>query len=182
MHRTETTMPAASGFLITKEYRRFEEFCNACRRDRYIGLCYGPPGVGKTLSARQYARWDLVSAHDPFDFQTPIPRELAECRTLLYTPAVTNTPRSISTELANSRLTLRGVVGRAGLPAEPGEAVDYQERCELILVDEADRLKMPSVETLRDLYDREGFGLILIGMPGLEKRLARYPQLYQKSG
>lgn len=182
MRRTETAMPTAPTFLITKEYRRFEEFCNACRRDRYIGLCYGPPGVGKTLSARQYARWDLLTKHDPFDFQTPIPRELAECRTLLYTPGVTNTPRSVSTELADSRLTLRGVVGRAGRTAEHGEAVDYQERCELILVDEADRLKMPSLETLRDLYDREGFGLILIGMPGLEKRLARYPQLYSRVG
>ena len=88
-------MPAAAEFLITKEYRRFEEFCNACRRDRYIGLCYGAPGVGKTLSARHYARWDVVEDHTPFDSQTPIPRELAECRTLLYTPAVTNTPRSV---------------------------------------------------------------------------------------
>jgi DNA transposition AAA+ family ATPase len=182
MRRTETTMPVPSEFLITKEYRRFEEFCNACRRDRYIGLCYGPPGVGKTLSARHYARWDLVEEHNPLDYHTPIPRELAECRTLLYTPAVTNTPRSVSTDLSDSRVTLKGLVGRAGYTAEHTEAGKYQDRCELILVDEADRLKMPSLETLRDLYDREGFGLILIGMPGLEKRLARYPQLYSRVG
>jgi len=169
-------------FLLTKEYHRFAEFCDACRRHRYIGLCYGPPGVGKTLSARHYARWDLVEVQNPFDSQTPIPRELAECRTLLYTPAVTNTPRSVSTELADSRITLKGVVGRAGHPAETMEAPMYHDRCELILVDEADRLKMPSLETLRDQYDREGFGLILIGMPGLEKRLARYPQLYARIG
>ena len=120
---------------------------------------------------------------NPFDYQTPIPRELAECRTLLYTPAVTNTPRSVSTELADSRITLKGVGGPCrSSRGDHGGASTYHDRCELILVDEADRLKMPSLETLRDPYDREGFGLILIGMPGLEKRLARYPQLYSRIG
>src|SRR5262249_32158172 len=46
---------------------------------------------------------------------------------------------------------------------------------ELILVDEADRLRILSLEQLRDLFDRSDIGLVLIGTPGIEKPRSHYP-------
>lgn len=183
----EQANPSANDFVVTKEYRRFAEFCDACHRYRYIGLCYGPAGVGKTLSARHYAQWNLFEAQLPRKMLEYPPPELIPLRTVFYTPSVNNSPGRIEKEVSQLRQDPTVLAEMATAQQEQGTddwSLPYPlpNHMELLLVDEADRLKMPGLEQLRDLYDRGKMGLILIGMPGLEKRLARYPQLYSRVG
>lgn len=58
----------------------------------------------------------------------------------------------------------------------------YSEGIQLIIVDEIDRLKLQHLEQLRDIYDQHDLAMIFNWMPGIEKRLARYPQLYTRIG
>src|SRR4051794_30984463 len=88
----------------TLEHRRFAEFCDACRRYRYIGLCYGPPGVGKTLSARTYSRWDRVKQSDRWSSGLV---ETSMFDTVFYTPDVVNAPSNISAGIRFARDTLK---------------------------------------------------------------------------
>jgi hypothetical protein len=195
----ETELP----FVATKEYRRFTEFCDACRRYRYIGLCYRAPGVGKTRSACEYARWDRITpllpeelftlaghgnfAHKPFASVVTLAfAEVLPCRTVFYTPPVSSSVGRIEREVLGLCASLSYLVEAAEQASRGTDdfllAYRIPERTELVIVEEANRLKEAGLEQLRDLYDRGIFGMVLIGMPGLEKRLARYPQLYSRVG
>jgi DNA transposition AAA+ family ATPase len=183
---TSAELPSQpADFIVTKEYRRFAEFCDACREARYIGLCYGLPGVGKTVSARQYTRWNqlesLLGGPPPYRHTPTPPPDSGPWQTVRYTPGVTNTPRSVEQAVGNVWGTVQGLGARATWYRDPTAAV-LRRPPDLLVVDEADRRKTASLEQLRDVYDRRQVGMVLIGMPGLEKRLARYAQLYSRVG
>lgn len=218
-----------SAFVETREYRRFREFCDACRRYRYIGLCYGPPGVGKTLSARHYADWDRVESADLYGLLGPARvADVPGNGCALHTVKVVSSPGQIEGDIGRWRNHLRELILQAIRREEEPRVADAQRHLEherdeylvrgdwfggeatgireaeaalseavlgradrsrtvadpteLLLIDEADRLKMTGLEQLRDIFDRGGIGLVLIGMPGLERRLARYAQLYSRIG
>jgi DNA transposition AAA+ family ATPase len=216
----------SSVFVETLEHRRFTEFCDACSRYCYIGLCYGAPGVGKTLSAGRYSRWDIVKQIDPWHEVRGVSMEaLTGLNTIFYTPPIINTPRQIEDDIQRLRDRLKRLAFEplrqeedqqlrrinqrdkenaaeafvthdwlsSPMPkckptyAEVAEIYRTKEKAlgeptKLILVDEADRLKITSLEQLRAIFDQGNLGLVLIGMPGLEKRLARYAQFYSRIG
>jgi DNA transposition AAA+ family ATPase len=212
-------------FVDTLEHRRFAEFCDACASYQYIGLCYGPPGVGKTLSARQYSRWDYLEGLDPYKVPEETLGSFKGACTVFYTTGVVNSPGQISSEIGRLRSRLKSLA-REPLRRESADKLKqinirdakYVEEIfvthdwlsgpapklkpayaavseryiakekrigdptRLILVDEADRLKIVSLEQMRAIFDAGGIGLVLIGMPGIEKRMARYPQFYSRIG
>jgi DNA transposition AAA+ family ATPase len=220
-----------SGFIETREYQRFHEFCDACRKYKYIGVCYGIPGVGKTLSARHYANWDNVQSYDKYQAAergNVTLNDVVKSNAVFHTVPVINSANGISADISGLRQRLYQFLAddldrekeiqlaevrkndlseqqeelrrgrRLNLDYRPTEKAEkaleevhlgfrdkydtIRDPTELIMVDEADRPKMAGLEQLRAIFDRGGIGMVLIGMPGLEKRLARYPQLYSRVG
>jgi DNA transposition AAA+ family ATPase len=176
-------------FIATKEHRRFVEFANAVRRHRYIGLCYGAAGVGKTLSARRYTHWDIAEPliknwrhRDPADAH--VHEALARSRTVFHTPTVLGTLRDLRETLEERVIRVEFCIDDYLHRDETGCRVIQvgDGLVEMLIFDEAGRLSTTALELIRDIFDQKGVGVILIGMPGVEKRLSRYPQLYSRIG
>jgi AAA domain len=153
-------------FIATKEHRRFTEFANTIRQHRTIGLCFGPAGVGKTLSARRHAHWDLA---EPL-LQTWGPREpsdekvyaaLACSRTVFHTPTVGGTLRALRKDLDLMTTRVDICIKQDESTNSDGQRlVSRDSMVELLILDEAERLSTSAVEYLRDIFDRTTIGLI----------------------
>lgn len=174
-------------FIVTHEHRRFVEFADTVRRNATIGLCHGRAGVGKTLSARRYAQRDLIEPlvtqwgrRDPSDAK--VYAAAARARTLFFTAPISGAITALRKEIT-PLITRVGICIDYHLDiSQSGGHPRTLGLIELIIVDEAERLTTGGLEYLRDQFDRSETGLILIGMPGIEKRLSHYPQLYSRVG
>ncbi|MBN1468310.1 MAG: AAA family ATPase [Fusobacteriaceae bacterium] len=174
-----------SNFLITNEYLRFKEFCDNCKKFNYIGLCYGIPGVGKTLSARYYSNWNIIeSIIPPQHLQNPLPVDkLESCDTIFYTAPVSPSPARIEREIKDLCFNLNclneDIIVKSKIK---GLWEKQKNHIKLIIIDEADRLRPVSLEQIRDIYDSKKIAVAFIGMPGIENKLSRYAQLYSRIG
>src|SRR5699024_9461680 len=162
-------------FVETKQYRRFEEFCDNCAKYKYMGVCYGNRGVGKTFYAQYYANWDYVNpiitnykkaddkgsnVHD---------NRLLNCKYIFYTaPRVR--PQRIYKELINlaNKLKLGKIEYRSIKRKEKINGLEEHVRLQpsnyeinLIIIDEVDRINYKTLEIIRDIYDQLDIGVVL---------------------
>jgi len=110
-------------------------------------------------------------------------RKIRRCKALFHTAQVTTTPKRLQEQLYRKLFTFGNAYSKIYEDTNLKDTLVGVERyCSLVIIDEADNLTYQSIEQLRYLYDKHNFGLILVGMPGIEKRLSRYPQLYSRVG
>ncbi len=114
-----------------------------------------------TLFGRRHL--DDQFPHKPFASPgSPTYAEVLPCRTVYYTAPVAATAPRIEREVMTLQASLAYLV-EAAEHASRGKddilmAYRLPKRTELVIVDEADRLKMAGLEQLRDLYDKGNFG------------------------
>jgi AAA domain len=165
-------------FVETKSYRRFGEMCDGGLRTRVVGLGYGPPGTGKTESARQYAQWsqfkpflpeplitftgrnaaDGLYPYRPLTFASaPLDSSVQECRTVFYTPPVSASAGRIEKEVLTLFAAYTYLAEAAHQRHHPSEEFlvtrRYSSLIELLIVDEANRLKDAGLELMYIKYN-----------------------------
>ncbi|MCC6980703.1 MAG: AAA family ATPase [Candidatus Melainabacteria bacterium] len=177
-------MTEKTSFLITSQYRRFAEICNKSQTTKFIGLFYGKTGLGKTESAMHYTNWRTV---EPL-LEKPaaarlIPASVLHSAAAVFTPEVNVSVRKLESGIKVLRNRFDELVDQAtnwhGIDGD----VFYPHRfLKLLIIDEADRLKLSTLEVVRDIYDRKHLSILLIGSPGIDRRLRRagYGQLHSR--
>ena len=121
------------------------ERCEEARRERELVVLYGPPGISKTFSLREYVRRRADAGDD---------------KVLLVTANAVTTPRALIVSLCQllrlsaksaSHVLLENVIDK--LNQDP----------HLILVDEANHLNVDGLEVLRHIHDMTECGMVLVG-------------------
>jgi DNA transposition AAA+ family ATPase len=150
-------------FVQTKNHRRtvamLEELRNRGQGVPGLGLIYSEPGLGKTTSIA----WCAVNMADVVVIRA---KAVMSARWLL---------EELVSELGEA--PMRRVIDLYR------QAVDrLLEDRRMVMVDEVDHLTHDGrvIETLRDLHDITGAPVVFVGMGHVDKKIARYPHLYNR--
>ena len=173
-------------FINTRQHVRFVEFCNSCHRNRYIGVCTGRSGVGKTRSAEAYSNWQII---EPLLKEAPTrnpcpPPVLEHCYTAIYTPDVSCTVKRVESGLAILRNRFDDLVKHSMCwhNSEGWYKTQRQRFLELIIIDKAQRLPSKCLEAIADFGKNHKLGIILIGHPGFDRRVRNYEPIDNSIG
>jgi len=150
-------------FIETSISKRFFDIAKMAHMFCEIGVCYSFAGLGKTESAREYARTndDCILLEALPSYRARI--MLQDLHSRLYNDA----KKDLNT-------TFRDCVER------------LRDSGRLLIIDEAEKLSYTALEYVRRLHDFTGIGILLCGMPELLGNLrgnrGQFAQLYSRSG
>jgi len=163
-------------FVNTRQHERFVEFCEACRLNRYLGICTGRSGVGKTSSAYMYSNWHAFAPLLEPHRQNNPPEKFYDCRTAIYTPDVACTLKRVESGIARLRNRFDTLVQDSCFWYQRDQWSESQRLrfLELLIIDESHRLSLKCLEFIRDWSLKHSIGVVFLGRPGFEFRLRHH--------
>ena len=152
-------------FIITRQVKEVAAACHALIETRDMGVIYGDPGVGKTLTTEYItARWHRRG----------------------YPKAICAEADVGSTPVGVAKTILKGLAD-----LRPANAADMariianlarRQKVELITIDEAERLNRHCLEMVRSIYDKTKVPVMLIGMTDIVRKLKSHKKFYSRIG
>lgn len=148
-------------FIETARVASFREAANivadTVKGQPGIMVAYGYAGRGKTMSARKHAveNADTVYIRVHQDW----------------------TPRAMLAAICKE---LNGMNPARVDKAKDAIIEELDRKSRLILIDEADRLRIDNIEHLRDIHDETGCPIALIGEPSLYGRLTARRRIFER--
>ena len=152
-------------FIVTRQVKETASVCHALMETREMGVVYGQPGVGKTITAENIVRkW----------------RERGYPRAVYAEVDVNTSPLGTASKLLRAMADLRPA--NASDAARIIENLTREQETELIILDETERLNRQCLEMVRAIYDRTRVPVLLIGMPEVLRGLRSHKKFHSRIG
>jgi hypothetical protein len=104
--------------------------------------------------------------------------------TAVFTPDVSCTVKRVQTALALLRNKFDKLIQESQIYHSPELWYQSQQTrfLQLIIIDKAYRLSLRCLEAIADISERQKLGIVLIGMPGFDRRIRSFEQVHNLVG